>query len=228
MLYKTRGIVFQTVNYSDNSFIAKVYTELFGLQSYMVNNPRGKKSSTKINVFQPMNLVELVVYRKEKKQLHRIKEIKIELPYNTIPFDVSKSSITFFLNEILCKCIREEESNLELFQFIHGSMIRLDNAKSKFVCFHLYFLIQLAAHLGFAPSGNFSADTPFFDLHEGIFKNESAENCLGEKASETIFNLLITSSYEIHLPSISAATDRAVRAMVAALDKPECLVREAP
>ena len=37
MLYKTRGIVFRFVKYGETSIIVTIFTELFGLQSYIVN-----------------------------------------------------------------------------------------------------------------------------------------------------------------------------------------------
>ncbi|MFV0551363.1 MAG: DNA repair protein RecO [Anaerorhabdus sp.] len=56
MLEKTRGIFLHYINYSDNSVIARVYTERFGQQSYIVNGVRSKKSGTRINIFQPLFL----------------------------------------------------------------------------------------------------------------------------------------------------------------------------
>ena len=170
MLHKTRGIVFNTFKYSDNSLIAKIYTEEFGLQSYLVNSVHGKKASTKIAVLQPLTLVDCVVYRKEKKQLQRVKEIKCSHPYVTIPSEISKSSILIFLNEILYKSIKEEEKNEELFEFIHTSLQVLDLKTENCSNFHLLFLMQLTKHLGFLPDGKFSESTSYFDLQSGNFK----------------------------------------------------------
>ena len=210
MLYKTKGIVFQTIKYTDNSFIAKIYTALFGLQSFLVNNPRGKKSSTKINVFQPMNLVELVMYRKEKKQLQRIKEIKIDQAFISIPFDNSKTGIVFFLNEILCKCIKEEESRPDFFMFLHNSLNELDKTEKKITNFHLRFLIQLSEHLGFMPGTNFSDAVQVFDLREGVFVRDPNENCLSKQASETLFFIAKASPEEIAGTVIPAVIRREI------------------
>ena len=170
MLHKTRGIIFNAFKYSDNSLIAKIYTEEFGLQSYLINSVHGKKASTKVAVLQPLTLVDCVVYRKEKKQLQRVKEIKCSHPYITIPSEISKSSILIFLNEILYKSICEEEKDEELFEFIHTSLQVLDLKIKNCSNFHLLFLVQLTKHLGFLPAGKFSDDTPYFDLQSGNFK----------------------------------------------------------
>ena len=73
MIYKTRGIVLRTVDYSDTSLIAKIYTEQFGIQSYLIKGAHRKNASIKANLFQPLALLELVVYKKEKKQLQVLK-----------------------------------------------------------------------------------------------------------------------------------------------------------
>ena len=61
MLHKTSGIILQTTNYSDSGFIAKIYTERFGVQSYIISGARSKRSKTKASLFQPMTIVELEV-----------------------------------------------------------------------------------------------------------------------------------------------------------------------
>jgi len=65
MLIKTRGIVLQQFKYLDSSLIVKIYTEELGLQSYMVKGSRSKKSTQKPAYFQPLSLIDLVVYHKE-------------------------------------------------------------------------------------------------------------------------------------------------------------------
>ena len=47
MLSSTKGIVIHHFKYSEKSVIAKIYTEKFGLQSYILNGVRNKKSKNK-------------------------------------------------------------------------------------------------------------------------------------------------------------------------------------
>jgi len=176
MLHKTRGIVLHQLKYSENSIIAKIYTEQFGLQSYLIKNAHSKKSSVKANVLQPLSLLDLVVYKKAKSTLQHIKEIKNILPQSSIPFDIYKSSIALFINEILYKCIREEEANKSLFEFIFNAILMLDLKENNFQNFHLLFMIKLSKNLGFSPLGGYSEHTPFFDFQEGLFKQNKSEH----------------------------------------------------
>lgn len=153
MLHKSKGIVLHFIRYSDTSIIAKIYTEAFGLQSYIVNGVRSKSAKNKIALFQPLTLLDLVVYHKENSTLQRISEMRCAEPYQSIPFEVYKSSIALFTAEILQKTLKEEVSNNLLFEFLYHSLHALDQLTSATAKnFHVLFLLRYAAYLGFYPT----------------------------------------------------------------------------
>lgn len=53
MISKTKGIVLRSVKYGETSLIVTIFTELFGLQSYLVNGVRqaSKKRRCKSHIF---------------------------------------------------------------------------------------------------------------------------------------------------------------------------------
>ncbi len=169
MLHTTKGIVFHTSAYADTSVIAKVYTEKFGLQSYLVNSVRSSKAKNKSGFFQPLTILDLVVYHKPDKGLQRISDISFAHHLHSIPFDTLKSAQAIFITEVLYRSIREEESNQNLFLFLENSILKFDAAQDEFVNFHIYFLLQLTTYLGFRPIDNFYAQHPYFDLQDGVF-----------------------------------------------------------
>lgn len=169
MLHTTQGIVLHTIKYSETSLIVKMYTRNFGLQSYMINGVRSKKSTKKARLFQPLALVEMVVSNSNKGTLQRISEITPLHPYSEIPFDMVKSSIVFFLNEVLYKSLGEEQADEDLFDFIKNSMLLLDLKHENCSNFHAFFMIQLSRFLGFFPEGKCTEQNPIFDLKEGRF-----------------------------------------------------------
>lgn len=149
MLHKTRGIVFRFTKYGDTSIIVTIFTELFGLQTYIVNGVRSKSAKGKIALFQPLTLLDLVVYYKENANIKRIKELRCLHQYQTLQTDVRKSSIAMFINEVLNKTVKEESHALEQFEFMLNSLVSLDDQKKGFENFHLIFLIKLSRFLGF-------------------------------------------------------------------------------
>jgi DNA repair protein RecO (recombination protein O) len=170
MLHKTRGIVIHTTDYSETSIVAKIYTELFGLQSYIVNSVRKKNAKIKSNVFQPLTLVDLVVYHKERGGLQRVAEVKPMPALRNIPFDIRKSSMALFLDEVLYKSLREEECNPSLFEFIFHAVQMLDLQQPVNPDFHLLFLLQYTKYLGFFPSNDYDETHCVFNLQEGNFQ----------------------------------------------------------
>ncbi len=151
MLHKTRGIALNYIRFRETSIIVKIYTEEFGIQSYIVNGVRSTKSKTnRIALFQPLTLLDLVVYHKSKEQtIHRLSEVRCSLPFRSLPFDFVKSSIALFMTELLVKTLREEETNLPLFQFLIESIVFLEETQEHYENFHLQFLAKLASYLGF-------------------------------------------------------------------------------
>ena len=171
-LHHTRGIVLRTVKYGETSVIVSIFTELFGLQSYLVNGMRTstKKGSGKANLFQPTAILEMVVYHNELKQLQRIKEFKWGLIYSSILSDVKKNAVALYMVELVTKCLKQPESNPDLYYFIEDAFKHLDESDGQVAAnFPLYFALHLPVFFGFRIQDNFSAKNSVLDLQEGIF-----------------------------------------------------------
>ncbi|MBC8314229.1 MAG: DNA repair protein RecO [Bacteroidetes bacterium] len=206
MLYKTRGIVLHSIKYSETSLIVKAYTETFGLQSYLLKGARSPKSKIRPVLFQPLTLLDLVVYNKEKSTLHSIKEVKPAAHFHSIPSDIRKSSIVLFLAELIYKSIREEEPNSALFEFLWHSLLLLENIEEPFSSFHLLFAIKLSRYLGFQPQQNRSEYNRFFHLREGSFQSvfNTHDDCMDETQSVWLFRLMKTDLDQLSLLNIPA------------------------
>jgi DNA repair protein RecO (recombination protein O) len=150
VLHKTKGIVFRYTRYGETSIIVNIFTELFGLQSYIVNGVRTKSPGSKMALYQPLMLLEMIVYHRENAAIMRIKEVKSLYPYQFLFSDVHKSSIALFINEVINKAVKEESHAKELCDFLINSLIALDQSQRP-ENFHLTFLIQLSRYLGFGP-----------------------------------------------------------------------------
>lgn len=149
MLHKTRGVVFRFTKYGETSIIVSIFTEVFGLQSYIVNGVRSKSGKNKIALYQPLTLLDLIVYHRENADIMRIKEIRCAYPYHSLPMDMRKSSLAIFINEIVNKTIKDESHAQELCDFLFYSLISLDAQTGKVENFHLVFLLKLSRFLGF-------------------------------------------------------------------------------
>ncbi|MCB9363897.1 MAG: DNA repair protein RecO [Flavobacteriales bacterium] len=170
MLHTFKGVVLNYIKYSENSFITKIYTDKFGMQSFIIKGVGGKKSKSQRACLQPLSIVEINAYYKENTNLKNVKNIKLDVVYQTIPFNIYKSSIAFFLAEVLEKLIKEEETNKDLFEFIYHAFKFFDLSDKNYTNFHLIFLLQLTKYFGIYPLNLNDDDAQFFDLESGSFK----------------------------------------------------------
>ncbi|MGB3006504.1 MAG: DNA repair protein RecO [Chitinophagaceae bacterium] len=171
-LHKTKGIVLRTVKYGETSIIVTMFTELFGVQAYLVNGVRTstKKGSGKANLFQPTAILDLVVYHNELKHLNRIKEFKWATIYQHILSDVRKNAVALFMVELLTKCLKQPEGNPDLFSFAEDCLLNLDKSNMAVMAnMSLFFALHLTHFFGFRMTDDYSSENRFLDLKEGGF-----------------------------------------------------------
>lgn len=169
MLHVTTGIVLHYFKYADNSVIIKIFTQHFGIQSFILKGIHSKKNKAQKAYLQPLSIVEVETTQKENKTLHTLKSIKIDAPFQSIPFNVYKSAMAFFIAEFLYKVIKEEETNQNLFNFVKSSLLFFDEKAEKFSNFHLLFLAQLTEYFGFQPQLETYKINTYFNLQDGDF-----------------------------------------------------------
>ena len=175
MLFKTEGIVLHVVRYGETSVIVRIFTELFGIQSYLVNGVRrsGGKNA-RANILQPAHMLELVVYHRDQKNLQRISEFKLAYLYQELYLQVAKNAVALFVVELLYRCLTEPEPHPDLYDFSRAALLWMDQQPAAdLAVFPLYFTLHTAALLGFRISGRFTAQAPYLDLAEGEFSGRA-------------------------------------------------------
>lgn len=169
-ILKTKAIVIRTTKYAETSMIISCYTDLHGLQSYIINGVRSKNAAIKPSQLQALTLLELEAYYQQNKTMQRIKELKCLPVLNELHFNVIKSSIALFISEVLNKLIRDENNTDEhLFTYLFNAIQILDISQENCANFPLVFLTQLTRYLGFSPKGEFRDEQNGFDIKEGAF-----------------------------------------------------------
>ncbi|MDR0659576.1 MAG: DNA repair protein RecO [Prevotellaceae bacterium] len=169
MIHKLKAVVLHSIKYKESSSIIYLYTNGFGRQTYLINGARSGKNKAKSNLFHPLFLLDVEAYHNPKSDIQRIKECQLSIPLQNVPFSLTKSSLALFISELLYKVVREEEANLELFDFIYHSILMLDELEEGVPNFHLHFLAQLSKYLGFYPNRTKQEDSAYFDIKTGEF-----------------------------------------------------------
>ena len=217
MTHKTKGIVLRTIKYGETSLVATIYTELFGIQTYLINGVRKlQKKGSKAIMLQPSAILDLEVYHNELKSLQRIKECNWSVVYDNLLSDVIRNSIVTFMVELLYKILKQPETNPELFYFCEDAFMNLDNAEPAIAAnFALYFSLQLPQFFGFKiqspePDKNYSGEI-YLDLKEGIFIYEKplhANFIQGDLALHTAELLKVMHPSELNQIKLNKETRR--------------------
>ena len=162
--------------------VVSVFTEKFGIQSYIVNGIRTAGKNNKSQYFQPSALLDLQVYHNELKSLQRIKEVKWSILLTNIFSDIFKNAVAIYAVELLTKCLKQPEVNEDLFRFCTDFFQELNDGKPSIAAnMPLYFAIHFSAFLGLKIQDNFSAINPYFDYKEGNFTNRNDNYILTDK-----------------------------------------------
>lgn len=174
MLVSTEAIALSSQKYSESSIIFKALTKSDGIKSYLIRGIRAKKNKTlSPALFQPLTVLEIDANHKNKGGLETIKSAKISKPYKNIPYDIIKNSMTLFISELIVKCVKEEEKNEELFDFIVSSFIWLDVSENH-QNFHIHFITKFLKYLGISPHNNHGSND--FDIVNGCFIKSVEKN----------------------------------------------------
>ena len=181
MVITTRGVIFRVVKYRETSIITTIYTEDYGLLTYIANNVRSPKAKFSIGYFELLNLVEITAYHNPSKDINRLSEIKISYPLHSLRQDIYKSAIIIFLAEVLNKCIVEHDKNKELFTFISSSIMVLETIERN-NSFHLQFMFKLSTFLGFGIT------EPTFFINEAIDSKYYLDQAIAKRLQKLIEN----------------------------------------
>lgn len=177
-IHNTKAVVLRTVKYGETSIIATMYTELFGLQSYIVKGVRKtNKKGGQVNYYQPGALLHLQAYHNELKHLQFIKETQWHYLFTDVFFNVMKNAVAMYMIELLQHTLKQPENNPDLYYAIEEALMQLDKNNETFAAnLPLYFTLRLCTELGFQIQGSYSITTPVLDLHEGLFVKEEPQH----------------------------------------------------
>ncbi len=109
-----QGIVLKKIEYGDTSHIITLYTKQHGKLSAIIKGSRSSKSKmgNKVDV---MNLVEIVLYKKQSREVQVISQVELMNPFSKIKEDLQKLKYATGILELLLSLIPEDDVNERLF-----------------------------------------------------------------------------------------------------------------
>ena len=166
---KTRAIVLHSLKYNESQLIVDMLTEAVGRVSFICHVSRSARARFRPQFFQPLSLLDLEFDYRPSVGLQHLREVRIALPFVSIPFEPYKLSMSLFLAEFLYYSTRDEQRNISLFSYVVQSVEWLDRCGAQFSNFHLVFMLRLSRFIGFFPNLDDYRAGDYFDLREGSF-----------------------------------------------------------
>lgn len=201
MLERTVGIVLHQIKYNDESVIVHIYTLQHGHVAFLVKMPKQKRSNVKTLLLRPLNILEIDLDFRPNQPLQRIRDMKLHISYDSLPYDPIKGTVALFLSEFLYYVLKHEMDNQSLFQYLCYSLQWLDRSQKGLANFHLVFMIRLTRFLGFWPNIKGYTQGMVFDLRDGTMDNRLPSHGQYLNAEESAFlPLLLRMDYaSMHL-----------------------------
>ncbi len=205
MMVKTRSIVLHSIKYGESKMIVDLFTQQHGRVSFIVSIPKTSKAKVKKQFFQPLSILEIEFDFRMNVPLQRLKDVRLAVPFSSIPFDPFKLSIGMFVAEFLLYSTKSEQENLPLYTYMENSIAWLDGAEGTIANFHLIFMMQLSRFLGFFPNIDDYVQGELFDLREGQFVEMTPvhRDFLDAAESAEILNLMRLNYHTMHLLKMS-------------------------
>ena len=191
-----KGISLHYYKYSESSVIAKIFTENYGLQSYVVKGIRNKTSKNKLSYLHPLNIICLEVFVNKNKGLPFVKEIRSEHNLSSTFSDMPKKFICMFISEVLMRVLVEKETDKHLYNFVEKTIYYLNKTEELNKNFVIVFLLKLTEFLGFHPNKDFSKKD-YFDLESGEFTNHPSYYNISGENKKYLSSLLQNESINI-------------------------------
>ena len=140
MLRTTDAIVLSLQPQSDKAHVLHAYTREGGRVNYKVYGLGRKNTAGK---YSPLSIVQLTTDE------HSIRTAQLNFVPTTITTDPYKRTVALFISEVLYHVLRHPMPDETMFAFLEQAVQALDSTDEP-QNFHIRFLIDFAARLGFA------------------------------------------------------------------------------
>lgn len=151
-IIKTNAFVLRRINFGDSSKIATFYSEDYGKISAIIKGARSPKSKFGF-LIDTTNLLQIVLYKKETRELQIVSDVDLIKSYPHIRDDYDKYKYASAIIELLTTLTLENENNKILFDGTVKIFGLLDGAENNpkllFTKYFMFFLKEIGYELQF-------------------------------------------------------------------------------
>lgn len=169
-------ILLHSTKYGDNSLVLHTLSREYGRRSLFLRSvssasavaggagrvpKRGGSRAAVAGLISPLNIIEgeVAVNPASSSAMMTVGKLAASYPLNGLRGNLHKASMSMFMAEVLFRVMREGANEEGLYDWCVRKILLLDAVEGNFSNFHLLFLLELTAALGFRPE--FSDLAPF-------------------------------------------------------------------
>ena len=167
MYESIHAIVLKTVKHTDKTRIAHVVTRERGRLALAIPEGGAKKSTYML--WRPLALLEFQADFHKAAALVRPKDVSTYYNYVDLPYNPIKAMTAMFIDELLTNAIYAEMTGTNLFDFVHYSLVWLDQVRGDYANFHIAMAIQLLQFLGIQPNVEKAPSQDIFDMRSAEY-----------------------------------------------------------
>ncbi len=149
MTVNTDLIVLHATKFADNSLVIHTYSGEYGRRSFLA---RGIGKRFPPSYFLPLNILEADIAVNPKSDLYSLKAAGVKYPLAGLRDNLYKNTMALFISEVLYRTVRDGAMEPGLFEWLEKDILLLDAVRDDFSNFHIKFLTDFCAVLGFSPS----------------------------------------------------------------------------
>ena len=215
-IIKTDAIVLSKLNYGDTSSIVSLFTKEYGKFSAIIKGGRNPKSKVGI-VADPLNYIQLVVYKKDNREIQIVSSADLISYYPKIKEDLEKLKYSQAVLELLKKLTVEHEVNVRLFIGVIRILSLFDSSNEEpiilFGRFFIFFITELGYEIQLDKCSvcgrtNLNGEDLSYNYEMGIF----CGNCTKDRLESYYLNselfhylICLKNSKKIENPDITIA-----------------------
>ena len=148
MVFHAELIVLSFTKIKENALVLHCLSREWGRRGFITSV--SKTAGTAL--FQPLSILDAEVVENPRSDLWRLRGISAKYGLNGIRASMIKNSMTMFMSEVLYRTIHDGDTEDGLYDWCRRSILTLDALEGDYANYHLRFLLEFAAALGFSPS----------------------------------------------------------------------------
>ncbi len=199
-IIKTDAVVLSKMDYSNSSKIAILFTNEFGKISVLVKGGRSANSKTG-RMIDVLNLVQVVLYKKDTRELQYISQVDLIQSYPKIKEDLRKLKYAVAGLELINSLLPESEQHPRLFRGLVKILSMINETSSHpgipMLRFMLFFLKEVGFELQIDSCSYCEKDLSdeqnvFFNFEKGMICSDcSKDHLISFIFSKELFNFFM-------------------------------------